>query len=342
MDNQLVPVDTNLELAIVKKKNSVMYLCVILIIITSCAKINTHNASYKNINDTTLDAISMRIILSEGATNFSGIERMINIELLVMTILDNIDTIDFSPLKSLTNLKYIELRGRGLTRLPDLGNIQSLERIELDKSRLTNLNGIEKIASNGCLYITISQNSEVITDISALRYLKNLKSLTIYDTRINMDYSALGELPELEELIIGGGADQEINLTGISQLKSLRKLHLESNTNRSAFAIGERCQYLNIEEIGRMSGLKELYLDESISSVEFLRNNINLERLEILADFERSDFGKVFLPLDVSPLSNLVNLKYLSIQGFELKNADFLLASLPGVDRIIEIYEGDR
>jgi Leucine-rich repeat (LRR) protein len=274
------------------------------------------------------------------SVDFSGIEQMKHIKTLTIIIWENNNLIDFSPIKLLPNIEKIILRGAGHAAIPDFGGIQLLRRLELDRTGLTSLNGIEKITP--LEYLEISQNHEIITNTSALRFLHSLKSIVIYDTHINIDFSALGKLPELEEIIIGGGADQEIDLTGISQLKSLRKLHLYSNTARSAFAIGERCVYFNIEEIGYMNGLIELHLDETITSVEFLRNNINLESLELLADFERSDYGKVLLPLDVTPLSNLVNLKYLAIRGFELENVDFLLSSLPWVDRIIDIEAGDR
>jgi hypothetical protein len=95
---------------------------------------------------------------------------------------------------------------------------------------------------------------------------------------------------------------------------------------------GQQGVFRNIEEIGAMTGLKELHLDELIGSVEFLANNVNLERLELLAGRHLPGYSRVApLPLDVSPLGNLRNLKYLALRGFELINAH-VLDTLPKLE----------
>ena len=250
------------------------------------------------------------------SADFSGIEQLQNAERLYITLLDT-RYVDFSPLKSLPSLEFVRIGGQGLTAIPDLGDIPTLIWMEILFSRLTSLNGIERITSLESLEII--GNREKLTDISAIRHLEKLKYLSFGNGFYNIDFPILGYLPELVELSIN--AYGEFDLAGINHLKSLRQLRLTSNITKD---IDTRSVYKNIEEIGRITGLKELYLDESISSVEFLVTNVNLERLELIADKERTDYWTVSLPLDVMPLRNLVNLKYLAIRGFELENVEAL------------------
>ena len=256
------------------------------------------------------------------SVNFSGIERIPYARFLDIWLHDT-HKVDFSPIRSISDILTIKLGGRGLTTIPDLGGIPSLEYLQLHRGRLTNLNGIEKITS--LEYLSISGNRERIMDISALRTHNKLKEITFHNGSYNIDFSVLKDLTKLEELAISGCG--EVDLNGISQLRSLTKLILISNIMKEN---EERSVYLNYEEIGRMSNLTALYLDESITSVVFLSNNTNLERLELIADQERSDYSSVLLPLDVSPLRNLTHLTYLAIRGFELQNAE-VLKSLPNL-----------
>jgi Leucine-rich repeat (LRR) protein len=142
-----------------------------------------------------------------------------------------------------------------------------------------------------------------------------------YDDSYAINVSSFWDLENLEELRLAGCGT--IDLAGIGRLASLKTLYLYSNTSKAAV---KRCLYRNIEEIGELPGLQELYLDESISSVEFLVNNVNLERLWLIADKERVDYWNLDtrLPLDISPLKNLRKLTILHIRGFILENAHFL------------------
>ena len=274
------------------------------------------------------------IIISENeSADFSGIEQFQNTKSLFISLLDT-RHVDFSPLRSLPNLQFVKIGGRGLTKIPDLSNIPSLKILELRFGRLTNLNGIEKITSLERL--SIAGNRERITNTSSLRYLNNLKSFHFYNGYHNIDFSVFGNLPRLEEIWFGG--DALTNLTGIGQAKSIKRLRLYSNTSKE---VDERSVYINIEEIGGITGLKELYIDESITSVEFLANNVNLEELVLIADQERDDYWNVLLPLDIKPLGNLTKLKHLIIRGFELENVD-AVKKLPNLEDFdTALYESE-
>jgi len=274
--------------------------------------------------ETINDTESFLIIIDEDRSlNFTGIGLLPNITSISIVLVETV--IDFSPLTSLPVLQHIELGGRGLKEVPDLSGIPTLVHLELDSGMLTSLNGIEKIKS--LKQLEIKSNRIPLTDIFALRYMRNLKTLLFFNGFYNIDFSILAYLPELEELEFSGC--REMDLKGISQLKSLIKLSLSSY-----FSIDERSVFKNIEDIGKLYSLKELYLDDYITSVEFLAGNINLESLTLIADKEREDYWTVDLPLDIKPLKNLVNLKYLVIRGFDIENMN-VLNELPNI-KILE------
>jgi hypothetical protein len=272
------------------------------------------------------------ITIGEGfSDDFYGLEQMVNTEFLYIRILKESKDIDFFPLRSLTNIKTIIIEGRELVEVTNIGEIPTLESLEIKYSKLRNLNGIEKLTS--LKYLVLSRNKNKMTDTSALRYLKNLESITFDNGYYNIDFSVLGELPKLYELSIE--ACVGVNLIDINQLISLRKLSLGSNVSKE---ISEYITYQHLQEIGNMDRLLELFIDEAITSVEFISGCVSLERLVLIADQEREDFWINNLPLDVSPLKNLVNLKYLALYGFELINEE-LLEALPKLEEIeTELY----
>ncbi|MDR0443468.1 MAG: hypothetical protein LBH44_08695 [Treponema sp.] len=266
------------------------------------------------------------VTISEGkSADLSGIEQMPNIKTLHLTMLQDIKGIDFSPVRTLTKLKRVEIGGWGVTAIPDLGGLPLLTQLVIISGSLTSLAGIEKIPT--LEYLCIGNNRELLADMSALQHLKNLSTISYWWGSYSIDFSVLKDLPKLETLDIGGG---EVDFTGISRLKSLKKLSVEKNKGST---------YKNIEEIGKMTWLKELELNTSIASVEFLAGNSSLEDLTLIAEKMRDDFYDVALPLDGKPLSNLKNLKRLTILGFEIGNFEIenweaLKNALPNLEYI--------
>jgi Leucine-rich repeat (LRR) protein len=259
---------------------------------------------------------SISIAKTECA-DFSGIEHFANLRRLFLYLWETSD-IDFSPLKSLSKLRFINLRGSALTEIPDLSDIPLLAILELDYNNLTSLNGLEKIPQLEKLYI---QDARLpIADTSALRYIKSLQELYIITTSFNIDFKNLADLLDLKEISFSNCG--ELDLTGIGQLSQLKKLRLEIGVSEET---GKQSTFRNIQEIGKMIELEELYLDEEITSVGFLANNVNLEDLTLISGRVRPGYYTgATLPLDVAPLGNLKKLKYLTMRGFDLKNAHVL------------------
>jgi hypothetical protein len=168
--------------------------------------------------------------------------------------------------------------------------------MKLDNNSLTSLSGLESVPQ--LEWLIIDNACVPITDTSVLRYLKNLRSFHIYNSSFNIDFINLVDSLKLEEIYFSNCGERD--LTGIGQLLQL----------------------------------KYLYLNEAITSVGFLADNLNLERLELIAGKGRPDYYTgTPLPLDVAPLGNLKKLRYLSLRGFELINAH-VLDTLPELQRI--------
>jgi internalin A len=274
----------------------------------------------------------------DRCADFSGIEQLVHMEILNLYLWETND-IDFTPLKSLPKLRFIDIRGSALTEIPDLSNISSLSFLELDYNSLTNLNGLEKIPQLELLHILDARVP--ITNTSALHYLINLQELYIINSSFSIDFINLANSPHLTEMLFSNCG--ELDLYGIGQLKQLKKLRLEIGVSKET---GKQSAFKNIQEIGKMSGLKELYLDELITSVEFLANNVNLERLELIAGKARPGaiyYSESSLPLlDVAPLAHLNKLKYLAVRGFELINAH-VLDTLPELGILdTALFTGDH
>jgi Leucine-rich repeat (LRR) protein len=283
-------------------------------------------------NNRTLNDIKARgsiyITLAEDESkDLSGIEQLADVKVTEFNLRTEFDVkeVDLTPLRHLQHLKKVALTGIGLTAIPDFSSSPSIRRLEIYNGSLTSFDGIETMPL--LEEIIIDQNNAPLINISVLRRLQNLQYLYLSGSQMNMDFSILKDLPALQQFEAG----ETVDLGGISQLKSLQKLTLWGYGGSIA----------NLEEIGRMPWLKELFINDLITSVEFLAGNTNLEDLELIADRRREDYLTVSLPLDVSPLKNLTNLKRLAIRGFDLQNAEGL-DQLPSLEYFnTEPYQAD-
>jgi len=305
--------DTGIELSFANKESSIY--------------IFMNRDKYSNLDgiEQLINLKYFNIVITEiGDVDFSPLKQLENLTYFGITMAKTID-IDLSPLKSLPNLRRIQISGWAFTELPDLSGITAPSRLTIDHTSLTSLNGLERIPQ--LEFLSVNESFKPITDTSALRYLKKLKEIRFYDGYYAIDFNDLKDLPELEEIYITNFG--ELDLTGIGRLSQVKKLELMTPISEET---GERGALRNIEEIGRMAGLKELVLDDTVASVEFLANNTGLERLELISGMNREDyFTGAFLPLDIAPLGNLKKLKRLTIRGFDLKNKQ-VIDSLPELE----------
>ena len=203
------------------------------------------------------------------------------------------DEFDLSQLKVFRNLRYFHLTNRkavntdalaglplrrlvmvncGLTDadLVAIGQIGSISDLNLARNQITSLHGLEDL---GFGYLGLAFND--VSDLSALN--DEMNDMWGLDLSYNSGITSLETLPanlkeSLEVLWIAG---LELDLTPLSEFKSLRELRLGDGLN------GRRIN-LNLEALAGAAGLEKLTLvGAQVDSLDFLRNLTNLRYLTV-------------------------------------------------------------
>lgn len=203
------------------------------------------------------------------------------------------DEFDLSQLKVFRNLRYFHLTNRkavntdalaglplqrlvmvncGLTDadLVAIGQIGSISDLNLARNQITSLHGLEDL---GFGYLGLAFND--VSNLSALN--DEMNDMWGLDLSYNSGITSLETLPanlkeSLEVLWIAG---LELDLTPLSELKSLRELRLGDGLN------GRRIN-LNLEALAGAAGLEKLTLvGAQVDSLDFLRNLTNLRYLTV-------------------------------------------------------------
>jgi hypothetical protein len=142
---------------------------------------------------------------------------------------------DLSPLSGLTKLKWLEFKNSPVSDLSPLAGLINLKRLEtyaskdLDLSPLKGLKSLVRLGVNSSGVSDVSplgglinlewlaiQSNHMISDISSLASLKNLKELNLARNKIS-DVSPLANLHNLEQLQL-----QQNNISDLSPLDGLR------------------------------------------------------------------------------------------------------------------------
>jgi Leucine-rich repeat (LRR) protein len=217
-----------------------------------------------NIQQTVSDQEIFIIISEDRSADLSGIEQIPVITDLSLSMNKDAREVDLEPLGRLPHLYSVDLGGWGVTVIPDFSSSTNLTRLILDRTSLTSLDGIENLTA--LEFLQISGNRVPLTDMSALRYLTNLRSLHIYAGSYNIDFSDISDLPRLTELNLQDIG--EINLLDVAELTSLEKLSLYSD--EVSFPS------LDVSPLSRLTNLQELTIIgfeiENIESLDVLPN----------------------------------------------------------------------
>jgi len=203
------------------------------------------------------------------------------------------DEFDLSQLKVFRNLRYFHLTNRkavntdalaglplqrlvmvncGLTDadLVAIGQIGSISDLNLARNQITSLHGLE---DHGFGYLGLAFND--VSDLSALN--DEMNDMWGLDLSYNSGITSLETLPanlkeSLEVLWIAG---LELDLTPLSEFKSLRELRLGDGLN------GRRIN-LNLEALAGAAGLEKLTLvGAQADSLDFLKNLTKLKYLMV-------------------------------------------------------------
>lgn len=203
------------------------------------------------------------------------------------------DEFDLNQLRIFRNLRYFHLTNRkainanelaglplqrlvmvncGLTDadLVAIGQIGSISDLNLARNQITSLHGLENL---GFGYLGLAFND--VSDLSALN--DEMNDMWGLDLSYNSGITSLETLPanlkeSLEALWIAG---LELDLTPLSEFKSLRELRLGDGLN------GNRIN-LNLKQLTGATGLEHLLLvGAQVDSLDFLRNLTNLRYLTV-------------------------------------------------------------
>ncbi|PGM90357.1 NEAT domain-containing leucine-rich repeat protein [Bacillus cereus] len=153
-------------------------------------------------------------------------------------------------------------------------------------------------------------NTNEILDYSALKYMPNLKSLTVANAKIT-DPSFFANLKQLNHLALRGNEFSDV--TPLVKMDNLESLDLSNN------------KITNVAPLIEMKNVKSLYLSGN-----------QIEDVTALAKMEQLDYlnlanNKI---TDVAPLSALKNVTYLTLAGNQIEDIKPLY-SLPLKDLVL-------
>lgn len=203
------------------------------------------------------------------------------------------DEFDLSQLKVFRNLRYFHLTNRkavntdalaglplqrlvmvncGLTDadLVAIGQIGGISDLNLARNQITSLHGLE---DHGFGYLGLAFND--VSDLSALN--DEMNDMWGLDLSYNSGITSLETLPAnlKESLKVLWIAGLELDLTPLSEFKSLRELRLGDGLN------GRRIN-LNLEALAGAAGLEKLTLvGAQADSLDFLKNLTKLKYLMV-------------------------------------------------------------
>ncbi|GKT27627.1 hypothetical protein ADUPG1_013934, partial [Aduncisulcus paluster] len=225
-----------------------------------------------------------------------GIEHLAYVSWIDLSYAEITDTMDLSPLTTLTNLQYFSLTGNEeLNILPDLTNLEMLQKLRIDST-------------------SISLPSDSFLLPSSVEYLNLLDSLVDQaGFEKNVGY---GHLPLLDSLYFGGTT----SISSISCLTSGQKEHI-SKLNIQKYPIYDSMN----DDIAEMKNLNTLYLQYvALETIPDLSNSaatlveVSIDHNPNLTSlFPLSEAGLDSLEIllvsncnisDLSPLYNLSNL----------------------------------
>ncbi|MDA2637338.1 S-layer homology domain-containing protein [Bacillus cereus] len=160
-------------------------------------------------------------------------------------------------------------------------------------------------------------NTNEILDYSALKYMPNLKSLTVANAKIK-DPSFFANLKQLNHLALRG--NEFADVTPLVKMDNLESLDLSNNkiTNVAPLTEMKNVTYLTLAG-NQIEDIKALY-SLPLTDLVLTRNKVkDLSGIEQMKQLEELWIGKNEIK-DVTPLSKMTQLKQLHLPNNELKD----------------------
>lgn len=238
--------------------------------------INKYNLNRENLDTpiTKEDLLKVKSLIvveakSKGIQDVSGLEYMTNLENLTL------EEVKLENIKFISDLRQLKSLSITYGELEDIGLLAELENIE---------------------FLTLRNNK--ISDVSPLSQMKKIKMLDLNSNDIK-DIKPLFTVTSLRTLTVANNQISNANLTGIEQLKNIKKLSLNNNG------------LTNIEHITSMKKLVEL---------DLAKNELeNIEPLSRLSTVQSLNLEENYIS-DITPLSQLTGLYDLKLGSNEIRD----------------------
>ncbi|HPH15532.1 MAG TPA: hypothetical protein PK029_00045 [Bacteroidales bacterium] len=253
---------------------------------------------------------SIRII-SLYSNTLSQINKIEAKETKVVQIDKSISQEDFD--KICAKLKWIkklsfDYDNSYITNITSIENLSSLESLKMRNitssyTQAIDVTPLAKITSLKELDVL----GTVITNIQALSTLVNLEKVNVTDSKISsIDF--LQNTPLLKELVLAGSNHTFVNYEPIQNLKKLRVLDIQRNTQATDVAIA---QLQNLQE------LRELDISDcnGITSIKFIAQSTKL------TEFNAANCKNI---VDFSPIQDLILLKKINLSGSSISDISIL------------------
>jgi hypothetical protein len=170
---------------------------------------------------------------------------------------------DIVPLRYMTNLTILSLRGSHISDLAPLSSLTNLPYLNLNSNQISDITPLSGLKNLEHLDIRLN----MISDLTPLTGLTNLTWLTLYGNLIS-DVSPLSELASLTHL--GLWMNEINNISPLAELTNLTRLNLSGN----------RIQ--NLAPLSGLTNLTELWLgDNRIRDITPLSGLVNLTELRL-------------------------------------------------------------
>ena len=238
--------------------------------------------------------------------------------LTFLSLKDNPQITDLSPLAGLTSLKTLELQNTGASDLSPLSSLTGLTELRIANPDVSDLTPLSSLTELTTLYLDDGDLfSSAITDLSPLAGLKKLQVLCIPPMPNYKDFSCLSGLTELRTLRMMGTTSSGSNsIQSLDFLAGMTKLE----TLRLVAAGGD------LSVISGLVNLKSLSLhaDTYTEGTDIFKNLTNLEELSLR--------NSVIVTKDMSGFSGLTKLHRLNliVSGIE---------SLAGLESLTDMQE---
>ena len=204
---------------------------------------------------------------------------------------------DIEPLKYMTNLTGLDLKGNRISNLSALSSLINLTWLDWSCNYVSDLSSLSSLTN----LISLDLTSNPIHDISALSYLTKLENLVLNLHQLD-DINPLSGLTNLTDLVVRHSAI--VDISPLSNLTNLVSLNLEIN------------RITDISPLSNLSNLTHLNLSSNrqLSDISALSGLTNLTKLS-LADTQI---------IDISQLSGLTNLRGLFLSDNQITDTSAL------------------